>query len=100
MASAKPSGAGGSQVCTYALAMTRTGRSRLEHRHGWLDAVMAECPCSHGWREGTGLFLTDQTASFTSCTSLILLSRDFSMTLTLVILYPITSITSKLNPSK
>ena len=21
--------------------MTRTGRSRLEHRHGWLDAVMA-----------------------------------------------------------
>ncbi|HUS89395.1 MAG TPA: hypothetical protein VMW91_08530 [Desulfosporosinus sp.] len=33
--------------------MTRTGRSRLEHRHGWLDAGMAECPCSHGWREGT-----------------------------------------------
>ena len=28
------------------LAMTRTGRSRLEHRHGWLDAGMAECPCS------------------------------------------------------
>ena len=25
-------------------AMTRTGRSRLEHRHGWLNA---------GWREGT-----------------------------------------------
>ena len=33
--------------------MTRTGRSRLEHRHGWLDAVMVECPCSQGWREGT-----------------------------------------------
>ena len=24
----------------FGLSMTRTGRSRLEHRHGWLDAVM------------------------------------------------------------
>ena len=42
-----PFSEGGRLSCTYALAMTRTGRSRLEHRHGWLDAGMAECPCSH-----------------------------------------------------
>ncbi|HUS89417.1 MAG TPA: hypothetical protein VMW91_08640 [Desulfosporosinus sp.] len=30
------------------LAMTRTGRSRLERR-----PRMAKCPCSQGWREGT-----------------------------------------------
>ncbi|HUS89025.1 MAG TPA: hypothetical protein VMW91_06590 [Desulfosporosinus sp.] len=24
----------------FGLSKTRTGRSRLEHRHGWLDAVM------------------------------------------------------------
>ncbi|MFZ3131535.1 MAG: hypothetical protein WA125_10655 [Desulfosporosinus sp.] len=31
-----------------AVPRTRTGRSRLE-RWPWT----AECPCSHGWREGT-----------------------------------------------
>ncbi|SPF44540.1 hypothetical protein SBF1_310023 [Candidatus Desulfosporosinus infrequens] len=47
-----------------ALATTRTGRSRLEHRYGGLDAEMAKCPCRHDsnrleyrhevqWREGT-----------------------------------------------
>ena len=29
-----------------ALSMTRTGRSRLERRHGWQGAGMDECPCS------------------------------------------------------
>jgi len=24
----------------FGLSKTRTGRSRLEHRHGWLDAVI------------------------------------------------------------
>ena len=39
---------GGRLSSTDALAMTRTGRSRLEHRHGWLDVVMTECHCSQG----------------------------------------------------
>jgi len=33
--------------------MTQTGRLRLEHRHGWLDAVMLDAVmarCCDGWR--------------------------------------------------
>jgi hypothetical protein len=42
----------------YPLAMPRTGRSRLEHRHGWQGVEMArcrmaECPCSRDGEKGT-----------------------------------------------